>query len=93
MMATQPVTPDFERGVFYCPSASIPGVVYEAWIATSETGTVRVACSCPAGRKAPHGSPVPCRHARAVCELLEAHSLAERTGKTWTATALATVAA
>ena len=69
-MATPAVTPDFARGVFYCPSATNPGVVYEASIATSDTGTVRVTCTCPAGRHARHGAPVPCRHARAVCELL-----------------------
>lgn len=92
-MASQPVTPDFERGVFYCPSATTAGAVYEAWIAASETGTVRVACTCPAGRHARHGAPVPCRHGWAVCELLEAHGLVERTGDTWTATSRAAVAA
>ena len=90
--AAPEVIPDFERGLFYCPSAGRPGTLYEAWISSSETGTVRVTCTCPAGRHARHGVPVPCRHARAVCELLEAHGLVERAGKTWTATERVTVA-
>lgn len=85
MLNTTP-TPDFDRGLFYCPSATTAGTVYEASIAVSGPGPIRVTCTCPAGRHARHGTPVPCRHAKAVCALLEANGLAEQVDSLWVVT-------
>lgn len=79
---TTAILPDFDRGVFMISSTSRPGTVHEAWLAI-QGSEIRVACTCPAGRHRRHGMPVPCKHARQVCELLEANHLAHPDGARW----------
>jgi hypothetical protein len=74
-MTTTTVIPDFERGIFTAPSSSEPGVTH-VQLLRIQGSEIRVLCSCTAGRMARHGTPVPCRHARAVCELVESFGLA-----------------
>ncbi len=69
------VRPDFEHDRFLVASGSGPGHDHIATVHVRGR-EVRVSCTCTAGRMAQHGKPVPCRHARAVCELLEVHGLA-----------------
>lgn len=70
------VTPDFVNRVFYATSATHPSIRHTLAIYVTPAGTVRVSCTCPAGRHCRDGlKPVPCRHAKAVCALLADHGL------------------
>jgi hypothetical protein len=91
---SETVVPDFDRCRFTAASASHPGTVHDLYVRLGAPGSreLRVVCSCPAGRLARHGTPVPCRHARGLCELLEEHGLAtpDAMGDRWLIVADAT---